>query len=317
MATILGIVGAAAQVAGPLISGASGSKQTGPSQDAIKKLNLGEKPKAAEYVPVHFGQEQLKTIQQNIRNLTAANNLSDWTNQYITQNDLNRARKTIPGYGAMMQQLGADAAPLLRGELPYDDVLGIVGNRTGQVGGINIPGTAGPATARDLGLSRLDAINTGSGLLQSMVRNAQNISPVERQQTPNQSFISPIDRIRLAMSQNETIQQSDQNRNNIEASVSPTDYAKSILSLGLGAGGLGGGGGGNIGGSVAGAGSALGKLGGALGGGGGGLGGLAGLFGGGGSTLPLGGSAPSGYSGWAPGPQTGTYYTPSTYSIPV
>lgn len=317
-----------AKAGGAVRDAAAKQRSKRATERAVDQLDIGDKPKAAEYKPVDFSGEQLATIQQNIHNLNAANDLSKWTNADITQNDITRASTLIPGYKQLMQQLGADAAPLLKGELPYEDVLGIVGNRANQVGGINIAGTAGPATARDLGISRLDAINQGKGLMQSMVQTAEQVSPVGRQVTPAQSFVSPLDRIRLAMEQNQTIQQSDQNKYNIEASVSPTQYAQQILGLGLagqdtrtnwenvvatglggitsGLGGMGGGGGGAP----------------AAGGGGGGnfLSGLSGLFGGGG-TAPAGGQnlfiPASTYNTWRPGPQSGTQYMPSSYSIPA
>lgn len=288
------------------------------TERAVDQLDIGDKPVAAEYKPIDFTAEQLASVQGNIHNLDAINQLDTANNTYVTGNDVRRASALIPGYKSMMQQLGADASPLLQGELPYDDVLGIVGNSTGRLGALNIAGTAGPATARDLGLSRLDAIGKGAGLMQQMVQTAQTISPVERQMTPQMSMLSPSDRIRWGMEQNQIIQQSDQNRNNIEASVSPTDYAKQVLGLGLGLAGqdtrtnwesvIGKG--------LSGITSGLGGM----GGGGGG-----GMFGGGGAGS-VGTSAPGSisipsqtYSGWAGGPQPGTYYIPhaSPYSIPA
>lgn len=305
MAVVSSILSGFASAGSAVRQSAAGQRSKRATERAVDELNIGEKPEAAEYKPVDFTAEQLASIQGNIHNLDAASKLAVDNNKYVTANDVRRASDLIPGYKSLMMQLGADASPLLRGELPYDDVLGIVSGSTGRVGSLNIAGTAGPATARDLGLSRLDAIGKGAGLMQQMVQTAQTISPVDRQMTPQMSMLSPADRIRWNMEQNQVIQQSDQNRNNIEASVSPTDYAKQVMRLGLAGQDTRTNWEGVIGTGLSG-----------ITGGLGGMGGMGGASGGSGGAPAV---PQSTYSRWAPGPQEGTYYTPrrSPYSVPA
>lgn len=204
-------------------------------------INLGSKPKAAEYKPVNFTKEQLRTVWGNQEALNNIIPLVARTNASIDTDTLKRAQKMIPNYEQNMRLEGMATNSLLNGNLPYDDVLDIVAKRGEAGNAMGIPGGSAPATLRDLGLSRLDAMKTGAGLMKGMVDIAETINPVGRRMLPQSMMLSPMDRIRAAMEQNQIIQQSDQNRNNIEAGVSPTEAANAQLALN---GRLNGGGGG-------------------------------------------------------------------------
>lgn len=235
-------------VAGTVIGAGATAYSTYASQSAAKKagsattkgLNFGQKPKAAEYRPVDFTKEQWQAIDQNYGTLAHNNDLMTWENSLIDQDALKRAGKLIPGYKSSMALEGNAANSLLNGQLPYDDALGVVAKR-GELGNaMGTPGAAAPTTLRDLGLSRLDAIKSGAGLLQGMVGIAESIDPVSRRGRPQDMFVSPIDRIKLTMEQNQLIQQSDQNKYNLEAGASPNDQAAAQLGLAQRLGAIGG-----------------------------------------------------------------------------
>lgn len=207
-----------------------------------KGLEFGEKPKAAEYMPVDFSKEQWDTIEANLNNLRGGGrDLLAETNGTIDADALKRAVKFIPNYQQNMRLEGEASNSLLSGRLPYDDALDIVANRGSLTDAIGTPGTAAPATLRDLGLSRLDAIKSGAGLMQGMVNIAEQVNPVSRRMRPQDMYVNPTDRIRLRMEQNQLIQQSDQSRNNIEAGLPPSDSAATQLALAQRLGVIGGG----------------------------------------------------------------------------
>lgn len=210
-------------------------------------INFGEKPDVAEYVPVNFNAEQLAGVGGNRAALPEIQQLMGRTNATIDADALSRIRKMMPGYNEMLRLEGDATTDLLGGRLPYEDVLDIVANRGELTGAMGVPGTGGNATLRDLGLSRLDAIKSGQGMMQNMVQMAETINPVGRRMRPQDMFLSPLDRIRASMEQNQLIQQSTQNKYNIDAGLSPTDQAGAQLQLArMLSGGGGGSGAGGI-----------------------------------------------------------------------
>lgn len=296
-------------VAGTVIGAGASLYGTYSSNQAAKKagsasaagIPVGQKPVAAEYKPVDFTKEQLDTVTGNLANADKIHGLMDQTNFFMDADALHRAKKIIPGYAQNMALEGNNTNDLLNGRLPYDDVMGIVANRSQNTAALGTPGTAGPATMRDLGLSRLDAIKAGSGMMGSMVDMAEKIDPVGRRMTQQSMYLDPATNIRNRMEQNQIIQQSDQNRNNIAAAATPSEALQAQLMLAQRTGALGGGASGS---GVGGYASAIQQL----------LGGLGGLASKGSSTTPTGTFEGSFASNPSPGVQN-RIYRPT--SIPV
>lgn len=297
---IIGVAGTVIGAGATAYSAYSQQKQAKAAASAGQGINFGQKPKAAEYRPVNFTKEQRKTITGNIDNIGNISTLTRLSNNIITREALQRAKLMIPNYDQNMKLEGMATNSLLQGQLPYDDVLDIVAKRGEAGNAMGIPGGSAPATLRDLGLSRLDAVKTGAGLMKGMVDIADQINPVGRQMLPQSMYLNPMDRINAAMQQNQIIQQSDQNRNNIEAGVSPSQAANAQLQL---AGRLNGGGEGQ---AAQGYAQALQGL----------LSGLGQAYKGAGGTSGMNYGNPSGAvpntAGWATGPQNGTFYVPKT-----
>lgn len=293
----VGVIGAGASVAGSAMSSSGGGGSIS-GEDARKAY--GSVPEPAEYQPVDFTKVQIQNILSQGRHLLPMNNLLRENNIETTKQALQRARQTIPGYKDMMRTYGAAGSDLLHMRLPFDDVLGIISDRNELAGTMGIPGTAGPATLKDLGLSRVSALQAGGGILKDMVGMAETINPISRHDIPANWMIHPLDRIKLTMDQNQLIQQSTQNKNNLEAAGDPA--ARAQLELGLAQSGQSGSAAGS---ALSGVGSILGSVGG-------------GMFSGGGGSLGSSGSitagtpyaVPSGYinSSASPGPQPGTFY---------
>lgn len=199
--------------------------------DLIDRLDLGHVPDAAMYKPVNFNKQQLASVLGNQKALPDIQQLIRSSSEGTREEDIRRAVGLIPGYRQMMKKEGSAASSLLGGQLPYDDVLGIVSDRAGLAGSLGIPGTAGAATLKDLGMSRLDAITKGGGLFKDMVNIAQTVSPIERYAKPTDFFLTPQQRISGALEQHQLLQQSQQNANNLEATADPTTVGRQQLEL--------------------------------------------------------------------------------------
>lgn len=231
--------GAAISAGGSYLSSSSKDKK---GSAALKQAQgagaFGRVPEAAEYQPVNFDQVQLDAILGNTRNRQPINNLVQVDNDKITQEALRRARRLVPGYDSMMRTYGAAGSDLLNMKVPFDDVLGIISERNELANTIGVPG-AGTinATLKDLGMSRMGALQAGGGILKDMVGMAESISPVSRYETPTRWMVNPTDRINMELNQNQLIQQSEQNANNLEATGDPAAYAQFQLQLAQAGGG--------------------------------------------------------------------------------
>lgn len=212
-------------IVGTVVSVGVGAYQAYQSKKAAAKV--GEKPEAAQYGPVNFGKMQLKTVKDDAKNLGWINGLTDATNTSIASQDVKRATRFIPRYKSIMQQEGLNASALTRGELPYDDVLDIASSRSGLANSLGTPGAAGPATLKDLGLSRLSAMESGTNLFKNMVGIAEAVSPVARYSRPQDYLLTPGQTIPWALEEAQLKQQSQQNANNLKAGASPSQLASS------------------------------------------------------------------------------------------
>lgn len=227
------LIGVAGTVGTTMYSQSQQKKAMAQSQSAMQGGEFGEVPKAALYEPMNFNEEQRYAIGSNIDAMTRIKQLVNVTNPFITNDALRRVRALVPAYTQSMRQMGANTSSLLSGQLPFDDVADIVSDRASLGGGIGTPGTSGGATMKDLGLSRLDAMKTGAGMLGEMVNMAETISPRGSYINPREMFVSPLDRIRAEMEQRQLEQQSTQNYYNLKASQNPSEAAALQMRLGL------------------------------------------------------------------------------------
>lgn len=199
-------------------------------------------PKAAPYEPIDFGEHQIDTIMGNYDALPYIEGLTKKTNNLITDESMRRAKRLIPGYKSSMKTLGNATGSLLNGQIPYEDALGIVSDRAELANGLGIPGTSTNATLKDLGISRLGALNQGAGLLGNMVSMAEQISPRGGYANPQSMMLQPSQTLPLAMQQAQLEQQSGQNVNNLGALAASdlTPGPNPVASIGAGLSGIGG-----------------------------------------------------------------------------
>ena len=216
-------VGTAAIGAG--VSMHNANKQAKATEEAAQSGALGGRPNIPDFEPIDMDEEQRKAIMGNLEALPDIQSLVNGTNKMVTQDAMRRAKKLIPGYRQSMKAYGTATGNLLNGRLPYDDVMGIVSNRAELAGSVGVPGLAGNATLKDLGISRLDALKTGGGMMQDMVRIAETVSPRSTYLNPATQFVSPMERIRLAQQNQENMYAVSQNQAITAASPDPAQLA--------------------------------------------------------------------------------------------
>lgn len=261
-------------------------------------VEAGGIPEAALYEPVDYGETQTQTLVDNYQNLDAMGWLSNKANRLLSKQDLRRAERFIPGFRSIMETQANNTADLVNGRLPYDDVLQIAGNSNQLANAMGTPGTGAPGTLRDLGISQLQGMQTGQGLLQGMVGIAEQVSPVARYSRPQDFMLTPSQTIPWEIEQQQLIQQSTQNANNLAAGVSPTQLAQNAAAVSGASNPFSG-----VGPAISSIGTAMSSP---------------TAFGstaptGAAASLPYAGAAPN-YNTWQGGYQPGTYYTPPGYT---
>jgi hypothetical protein len=210
----------------------SSSSKSGSTAIPSSHHQLGWVPKAAPYQPVNVDQTALDTIMSNQAQLPNIEDLTRKTNSFITQQDLARINALSPGYSQNMATEARNAGALLNGQLPQSDVMSIIGNQGALSDATGIPGQAGAATLKDLGISQLQGEQTGAGLLGDMTQMAQTIAPIGSYMTPQSSMLSPEQTVPWALSQAQLEQQSLQNKYNLAAEPDPTTAAAYYAKIG-------------------------------------------------------------------------------------
>lgn len=190
-------------------------------------------PEAFLYEPVDITQSQLDTIQGNLAAAPSAIQLMDRVNPEIWRNDLSRIRQFMPGFDEARSTYLGNTQALLRGELPFQDVQDIVSNRSSLSASLGTPGGSRNATLRDLGVSRLDAMNQGGSMFQNFIQMAEAISPNSKQMTPQSSFLSPSERLQADIMQRSLEQQGRASAAMAEAMPNPAENALVNAEIGL------------------------------------------------------------------------------------
>ena len=192
---------------------------------------FGSRPEAVLYEPVDLTDSLLQTIAGNRAALPGATALTGGINRALTDQALERINRLYPNYAQTASNVGSAAEALSRGELPFEDVMDIVSNRSSLAASLGTPGGSRPATLRDLGLSRLEAINAGNSLFQQMVQSASEIDPITRHSSPQTFMLDPATRLTADITQAENVQASGQSAANIAAMPDPVARGLAQLEM--------------------------------------------------------------------------------------
>jgi hypothetical protein len=193
------------------------------------KLN----PEEFLYKPVDLTKSQLDTIKGNIKATPSAIELADKVNPAIWENDQNRIRNLMPGYDAAKDSYIGTTRRLQEGLVPFSDVMDITADSSAMAAAGGTPGGSRSLTMRDLGLSRLDAMQQGNSMFAEFVQIAQQISPVEHQFRPQQMFFTPSERAQLDIEQAALEQQGRASAEQARAMPDPAQYALANAEIGI------------------------------------------------------------------------------------
>lgn len=190
-------------------------------------------PEEFLYKPINLTKSQLDTIKGNIKATPSAVELADKVNPEIWQNDQNRIRDLMPGFDAARDSYIGTTRRLQEGLVPFSDVMDITANSSAAAAAMGTPGGSRALTMRDLGLSRLDAMQQGNSMFAGFVDIAQKISPVEHQFRPQQMFFSPLERAQLDIEQAALEQQGRASAEQARAMPDPAQYALANAGIGI------------------------------------------------------------------------------------
>lgn len=189
-------------------------------------------PVAAEYVPVNPCQEQGCTIECNISHIARADVWAQCINRFHEQNDITRAVALDPRYVANIDMFSQSVQDLLRGKLGPSDVMEIMTDTAESACLQGRIGACGNLTNRNLGISRVRAQAAGRKAMQEQMSMLnRDVSPVSRQQNINDMMVTPQQRIGLALTQAQLIQNSLQNVNNQASRKAPHLMAELQVEL--------------------------------------------------------------------------------------
>jgi hypothetical protein len=179
-------------------------------------------PQAAEYVPIDACCIQRATIECNIATMPRADVYASSLSRYHEQSSVVRAITFDPRFLVSMDLASVQISDLLRGKLPVGDVVEILTDNAELAALTGRIGATRRTTARDLGLSKLRSQAAGREELRSHHSFiSQSVSPLSRLGDIRDMVQTPAQRIALALTQAQLIQNSLQNLYNQQAQKAP------------------------------------------------------------------------------------------------
>lgn len=183
---------------------------------------LPDVPLAAQYVPVDACCVQGATIECNISHIERASVFVNGTSRANEQNAITRAIVFDPRWLTSVDMVSMQISDLLRGTLPVGDVVEVLKDRAEQDALSGRIGSSRKTTLRDLGVSKLRAQATGRDEMRrhhTFISTA--ISPISKLTSIEEMMQTPAQRIALALTQAQLIQNSLQNLYNRNAQKAP------------------------------------------------------------------------------------------------
>ena len=119
----------------------------------------------------------------------------------------------------------------MHGKLPIDEVINVLTDEAEQAALAGRIGNTSRRTHRSLGLSRLSMQRAGRAAMDASIGMAQKVSPIQRAQTMQDLLTRPSERIGLALTQAQLIQQSLQNANNATAAGNPSRFGELQIAM--------------------------------------------------------------------------------------
>lgn len=188
-------------------------------------------PQAAEYVPIDPCAEQLGLIECNIGKTSKAHSWASVVSRYQAQTAYTRLVVLDPRWYTNMEMFALTVGQLLRGEIPQGDMMEVmtesaeVSLATGRMGG------NGRSLRRSLMVKRLQIQQAGRDALKSEAGLMARVSPTSKMASAADMMTTPAQRISLALTQAQLVQNSLQNLFNANAQKPPYKLAQLNLRL--------------------------------------------------------------------------------------
>jgi hypothetical protein len=209
------------QAVGTYVTGMNALVTTGLVGDAF-----GSVPDAAEYVPIDSREAIYAAINENLQNVPAAERHIAAVNRMNENNDIVRITAFAPEFLHLAHKNSSTLRDLMNGKLPIDEVINVLTDDAEQAALNGRIGNTARQNHRSLGITRLRMQALARRELEQHVNIAQRVSPVQRQQSIQDMLGNPANRVALALTQAQLIQQSLQNANNADAAGDPTSLGQ-------------------------------------------------------------------------------------------
>ena len=216
--SILGAIGAVASIgaAGANIFGANRQRravqQGFADAQAFASANPGVFGEKIDFTEIEYsplfredpGYAQIAgdTIAGNQKNLPANLQLMRDTNKGITEDALTRLNTLYPQFQGQFNQQSRNTGNLLAGQLPFEDMQAITARRS-EATSLGGGGNSQQQTLADLGVSRLEAMQSGAANLTNNVNLWNAIDPISRRVNPQSLFVDVGQAISSAINENQ------------------------------------------------------------------------------------------------------------------
>jgi hypothetical protein len=189
---------------------------------------FGSIPEPVQFNPMFqqdpgYGRLAMDTIKAGQSNVGDASTLTSAINRTISAQARQRVRGWDPTFAGALSKLQANRNQALSGYLPYEDAMGIVGNRGGMANDLGNAGGSSPQIAADLGMSRLDLMTgTGANLATTITNILDQVDPISRHASPQDYLLSPSQTVPWAIQENQFGAQFQAQQNAIAAMADPS-----------------------------------------------------------------------------------------------
>jgi hypothetical protein len=142
------------------------------------------------------------TIAGNQRNLPANLTLMRDTNKAITEDAQTRINTLYPQFQGQFNQQSMNTSNLLRGQIPFEDQQAMTARRS-EATSLGGGGNSQQQTLADLGISRLEAMQSGAANLTNNINLWNSIDPISRRVNPQSLFVDVGQAINSAVQENQ------------------------------------------------------------------------------------------------------------------
>jgi len=138
---------------------------------------FGRKPTVPQLPSLNLQTEASKAIAGNVANAPAAEALVSQANTFTQQQIQSMLEQAIPGYSSLVSGVTGDISSMVKGELPADVKAQVQASTAASAvaGGYGGSGMAGNLTARDLGLTSLNLMQSGISTAESWMQEMDTL----------------------------------------------------------------------------------------------------------------------------------------------